>query len=57
VLLQNSFGFQLVALYYELSPPLADFISGHGVLRTLVRELLVHPVVWVVEAAEAIWGN
>ncbi len=57
VLLQNSLGSQLVTLYYEVSPPLADFISEHDVLRTLVRELLVEPVAWVVEATGTLWGN
>jgi len=57
VLLGNSLGSQLVGFYYEVSPPVADFISEHDVLRTLVRELLVDPVAWVVEATEAIWGD
>jgi len=55
VLLQNSLGSQLVGLYYEISPPLADFISGNEALRPLVRELLVDPVVWVVEATKNLW--
>ncbi len=55
VLLQNSLGSQLVALYYQTSPPLADFIAEREVLRTLVRELLVDPVVWVVKAAAPLW--
>jgi hypothetical protein len=45
----------LVDLYYRLSPPIADFISGNSFLRTVVRELLVDPVVWVVGAAGDIW--
>lgn len=57
VLLQNGLGSQFVALYYEVSPPLADFISGHQPLRTLVREFLVDPVVWVVEVAAPLWRN
>ena len=57
VLLQNGLGSQFVALYYEISPPVADFISEHGPMRMLVRELLVAPVVWVVEATEALWRN
>lgn len=57
VLLQNSLGSQLVAVYYEISPPLADFISEHEVFRTLVREFLVDPIVWLVEATEPLWGN
>jgi hypothetical protein len=55
VLLQNSLGSKLVALYYDISPPMAHFISEHGVLRTLVREFLVDPVVWMVEVTKALW--
>jgi len=51
VLLESTVGSQFVALYYQLSPPVADFIAGSSFLRTLVRELLVDPIVWVVEAA------
>jgi len=57
VLLQNSLGSQFVNFYYEVSPPLADFISEHELLRTLVRELLVDPVVWVVDAIGPLWRN
>ncbi len=57
VLLQNSLGSRLVALYYEISPPLADFISEHEVLRTLVRELLVDPVVSLAKFTQGIWGD
>jgi uncharacterized repeat protein (TIGR02543 family) len=55
VLLESTVGSQLVALYYKLSPPVADFISGNSFLRTLVRELLVDPVVWMVRATGDIW--
>ena len=57
VLLESTAGSQFVALYYRLSPPIADFISGNSFLRTLVREVLVDPVVWVVGAAGDIWRN
>ncbi len=57
VLLQNSLGSQSVAFYYEVSPPAATFISEHEPLRTLVRDLLVDPVVWVVEATGTIWQD
>jgi len=57
VLLESSLGSQLVNLYYEVSPPVADFISEHDVLRTLVRELLVDPVAWLVEATGTIWRD
>ena len=57
VLLQNSFGSQLVEWYYQASPPVADFISEHEGLRTLVRKLLVDPVAWLVEATGTLWRN
>jgi len=57
VLLESAAGSQFVALYYQLSPPVADFIAGNELLRTLVREFLVDPIVWVVEATGDIWRN
>jgi hypothetical protein len=57
VLLESVAGSQLVDLYYRLSPPIADFISGNSFLRTMVRELLVDPVVWVVGATGDVWRN
>jgi hypothetical protein len=57
VLLESTIGSQFVALYYQLSPPVADFISGSSLLRTLVREFLVDPIVWVVEATGNVWQN
>jgi hypothetical protein len=57
VLLKNSLGSQLVAFYYDVSPPVADFISEHDVLRTLVKELLVEPVVSLVEVTETLWRD
>jgi hypothetical protein len=57
VLLESAVGSRFVDLYYRLSPPIADFISGSSFLRTLVRELLVDPVVWVVRATGDIWRN
>jgi hypothetical protein len=57
VLLESKMGSQFVALYYRLSPPVADFIAGNEVVRTLVRELLVDPIVWLVEATGDMWRN
>jgi len=57
VLLKSTVGSRFVALYYQLSPPVADFIAGNELLRTLVRELLIDPIVWVVEATGDIWRN
>jgi uncharacterized repeat protein (TIGR02543 family) len=55
VLLESTAGSQFVDLYYKLSPPIADFISGSSLLRTLVRVLLVDPVVGMVETTGGIW--
>jgi len=57
VLLESTVGSRLVDLYYQVSPPVADFISENSFVRTLVRELLVDPVVWLVEATGDIWRN
>jgi len=56
-LLKNTVGSLFVALYYRLSPPVADFIAGNEAVRTLVRELLVDPIVWFVEATGDTWQN
>jgi hypothetical protein len=57
VLLESTAGSQFVGLYYQLSPPIADFIAGNEILRTLVRELLVDPIVWTVGATGEMWRN
>src|SRR4030042_1644119 len=57
VLLESAAGSQFVSLYYRFSPPIADVIAGQELLRTLVRELLVDPIVWVVEATRDVWRN
>jgi polyhydroxybutyrate depolymerase len=57
VLLESTVGSQLVDFYYRTSPPIADFISEHEVVRTLVRELLVDPAVWLIEVTGDIWRN
>jgi hypothetical protein len=57
VLLESTAGSVFVSLYYQLSPPVADFIAGNELLRTLVREFLIDPIVRVVEATGDIWRN
>jgi len=57
VLLKSTVGSQFVSLYYRFSPPIADFIAGNELLRTLVREFLVDPIVRVVEATGDMWRN
>jgi hypothetical protein len=57
VLLKNAVGSQFVALYYRFSPPIANVIAGNELLRTLVRQLLVDPIVHVVQATGDMWRN
>jgi polyhydroxybutyrate depolymerase len=57
VLLKSTIGSRLVDIYYRTSPPIADFISRHEVLRTLVRELLIDPIVWLAQATENMWQS
>jgi len=57
VLLKSTVGSQFVVLYYQLSPPIAAFIARSDLLRTLVRELLVDPIVWIIEATGDMWRN
>jgi len=57
VLLENAIGSRFVDLYYRFSPPIANVMAGNEILRTLVRELLIDPVVWLVEATGDVWQN
>jgi len=57
VLLKSTIGSRLVDLYYQTSPPIADFVSGDIFVRALVRELVIDPIVWVVEATGNMWRN
>jgi hypothetical protein len=57
VLLKSTVGSQFVVLYYQLSPPIAAFIARSDLLRTIVREFLVDPIVWIIEATGDIWRN
>ena len=43
----NPLGRAFVEIYYAASPPLADVIRANEGLRTIVREGLVKPLVYV----------
>jgi len=55
LLLNNPVGRAFVAAYYKLSPPIAESISEHQVLRTVVRECFVNPVVVLVRWTKSLW--
>ena len=56
-LLPNSLGARFVALYYEISPPIADLISQHEILRTAVRVGFVDPIVRIWNYSHALWSG
>ena len=57
VLLKSALGSRFVSLYYRFSPPIADFIAAHEPVRTLVRELLIDPIVWLVDVTGGSWRS
>ena len=56
VLLPNSLGARFVSLYYKTSPPIANFISQHEVLRTMVRVVFVDPIVKILTWTHDLWS-
>ena len=58
VLLESTGGPQLVSLYYhQISPPIVSLMSGNSFLKTLVRELLLDPIVWLLESTGNVWQS
>jgi len=57
VLLPNSLGVRFVSLYYKTSPPIANFISQHEVLKTAVRVGLVDPIVAILNWSHDLWSE
>lgn len=57
ILLPHSLGAQFVSFYYKTSPPIADFISQHEVLRTIVREGFVDPIVTILDLSKNLWSE
>ena len=50
-LLTNPVGAIFVKTYYKASPPVADFISKHPVLKNMVRSAL-KPLIWLAKEVE-----
>jgi hypothetical protein len=48
----NGPGRLVIAVYYRLSPPVADLIRQHGALRAVTR-LMLRPAIWSVRVTEA----
>ena len=57
LLLKNPAGRAFVAIYYKLSPPIAEFISQRPTLRTVVRECCVNPAVFLVKLTKSSWAK
>lgn len=47
-LLTNALGKSLVAFYYDVSPPVAEYIASHEAVRVITR-LLLTPIVYAVK--------
>jgi hypothetical protein len=54
VLMANWPGRQVVRLYYTLSPPLAEFIAGHELLRQITRCAL-RPIIFSIQNREILF--
>jgi len=57
VLLHSKAGTVFVEFYYQTSPPIAAFIASHEAVRTLVREAILNPVVFVVKQTQNYWDK
>lgn len=55
VLMQSASGRWFVSTYYNVSPPLADFIAGQEMVRTLIREFALDPIVTCLKATRSVW--
>lgn len=55
VLLENALGSRFVEAYYRVSPPVADFIAKNDFLRAVVREMLIDPVVNLLQWSQDLW--
>lgn len=56
VLLRSALGSHFVAAYYRVSPGLADLIAGNDLLRAVVREALLNPVVKLLQVSQGLWS-
>jgi len=57
VMLASSAGSELVSLYYQVSPPIAEVISQHAFLRTAIRVGFIDPIVAILDWSHALWSD
>jgi hypothetical protein len=57
VLLPSGAGAELVALYYEISPPIAEVVWRNDFLRTAVRAGFIDPIVAILNWSHALWSE
>ncbi|MFC1945281.1 CFI-box-CTERM domain-containing protein [Chloroflexota bacterium] len=50
-------GNQFITAYNKYSPPIADYISERELLRAFVREVIIDPIVAVVDFTTDLWGE
>ena len=55
VLLKSALGSPFVEAYYKVSPPVAAFIAKSDFLRAVVREVLLDPVVNLLQWSQDLW--
>jgi len=56
VLAKSEAGRDYIGFYYAVSPSIAAFMVDHEWLRTLVREMVVDPIVYATEATRPLWS-
>ena len=57
VLEKNIIGKTAVDIYYETSPPLAEYISKNNALRIFVREAIIDPIADLLNLTQNIWNK
>ena len=57
VLLPSNLGAGFVSLYYEVSPPIAEVISRHDSLRTVLRLGFIGPMVAILNWSHHLWAE
>ncbi len=56
-LLKTNLGKKFVKFYYKSSPPVANFISKQPILKEIIREAGIKPIVKVLNFTEDIWDQ